>query len=416
MKFSSSPHRPTSWTELKILDVCKTFTSGGTPSRKKPEYFENGTIPWVRTKELNDGVITEVEEFITEEALKNSSAKLLPKDTVLLAMYGATVGKLGILGFESTCNQACAAMVTKDGVADHRFLYYLLLNHREQIISQATGGAQQNLSGELIKNFTFDFPSFREQKAIADVLWVLDEKIAINNEMSKTLENMARAIFKSWFIDFDPVKANMAGEKPLGMDAATVALFPSSMEDSEIGLIPKGWSVRSIGDSVIKQKVGKLFDSKTSFPTGKVPVLDQGKSGLVGFHDEEPGVFASPDSPLVVFANHTCSLRLISYPFSVIQNVFPLIGNEVDVLWLYFAVEGKQQFDSYKGHWPDFVLHKIIKPTEQATKAFRNLVEPLMKQKWLLEQESSSLAFLRDALLPKLILGELHIPEGMVAS
>jgi len=208
----------------------------------------------------------------------------------------------------------------------------------------------------------------------------------------------------------------MAGEKPAGMDATTAALFPDSMEESELGLIPKGWGVRSIGDSVIKQKVGKLFDSKTSFPSGSTPVLDQGKSGVVGFHDEKPGVFASPDEPLVVFANHTCLLRLISYPFSVIQNVFPLVGNKVDVIWLYFAVEGKQQFDSYKGHWPDFVLHKIIHPTENAAKAFRLVVEPLLKQKWLLEQQSKMLADLRDSLLPRLISGELQIPEEMLAS
>lgn len=400
---------------MKLVDICKTFTSGGTPSRKKPEYFENGTIPWVRTKELNDGVITEVEEFITPEALKNSSAKMLPKNTVLLAMYGATVGKLGVLGFESSCNQACAAMIPKDGVVDYRFLYYLLLNHRELIISQATGGAQQNLSGELIKGFTFDFPTYKEQEAIAEVLWKIDEKIAINNALSKTLEDVAQTIFKSWFIDFDPVKAKMAGERSEGMDAATAALFPDAMEDSELGLIPEGWGIRPIGDSVVKQKVGKLFDSKTSFSSGSVPVLDQGKSGVVGFHNEEPGIFASPEMPLVVFANHTCSLRLVSYPFSVIQNVFPLVGNKVDVIWLYFAVEGKQQFDSYKGHWPDFVLHKIIQPTEEATRAFRLIVEPLLKEKWLLEQQSKMLASLRDSLLPRLISGELLIPKEMLA-
>jgi type I restriction enzyme S subunit len=144
--------------------------------------------------------------------------------------------------------------------------------------------------------------------------------------------------------------------------------------------------------------------------------LDQGKSGVVGFHDEEPGVFASPEAPLVVFANHTCLLRLVSYPFSVIQNVFPLTGNKVDVIWLYFAVEGKQQFDSYKGHWPDFVLHKIIHPTVEATRAFRMIVEPLLKEKWLLEQQSKILGKIRDSLLPRLISGELQIPEEILAS
>ena len=278
------------------------------------------------------------------------------------------------------------------------------------------GGTVPTLNRNHLRQIEVPLLELAHQEAIAEILQNLDSKIALNITLSKNLEDIAQTIFKSWFIDFDPVKAKMAGGKPAGMDAATAALFPDSMEESELGLIPKGWGVRSIGDSVIKKKVGKLFDSKTSFPSGSTPVLDQGKSGVVGFHDEEPGVFASPDEPLVVFANHTCLLRLISYPFSVIQNVFPLVGNEVDVIWLYFAVEGKQKFDSYKGHWPDFVLHKIIHPTENATNAFRLVVEPLLKQKWLLEQQSKLLANLRDSLLPRLISGELQIPQEMLAS
>jgi type I restriction enzyme S subunit len=268
-----------------------------------------------------------------------------------------------------------------------------------------------------LREFPVNFPkdSFYRHNQM-QILELIDAKIDANYALSKTLEDIAQTIFKSWFIDFDPIKAKMAGEKPVGMDTATAALFPDSMEESELGLIPKGWGIRPIGDSVVKQKVGKLFDSKTSFPSGSVPVLDQGKSGVVGFHNEEPGIFASPEMPLVVFANHTCSLRLVSYPFSVIQNVFPLMGNKVDVIWLYFAVEGKQQFDSYKGHWPDFVLHKIIQPTEEATRAFRMLVEPLLKEKWLLEQQSKILGNIRDSLLPRLISGELQIPEEMLAS
>ena len=159
----------------------------------------------------------------------------------------------------------------------------------------------------------------------------------------------------------------MAGDQPTGMDAETAALFPDSLVDSELGLTPAGWGVGTIGESVIKQRVGKLFDSKSSVAKGAVPVLDQGKSGVVGYHDEDPGVSATPDEPLVVFANHTCSLRIISYPFSVIQNVFPLTGKNVDVIWLYFALQGKQEFDSYKGHWPDFILCKIILPPENIT-------------------------------------------------
>jgi len=332
----------------------------------------------------------------------------------VLISVRAPVGEVNIANKDCSIGRGVMS-VRANKKSEQMFIFYFLKNLQGKWDSLgSTGSVFENLSTAALNNV--EIPIGLEREVIGDILFNLDSKIATNNALSKTLEDIAQTIFKSWFIDFDPVKAKMAGEKPAGMDAATAALFPDSMEESELGLIPKGWGVRSIGDTVIKQKVGKLFDSKTSFLSGSTPVLDQGKSGVVGFHDEEPGVFASPDAPLIVFANHTCSLRLVSYSFSVIQNVFPLIGNQVDVIWLYFAMEGKQQFDSYKGHWPDFVLHKIIQPTEKSTQAFRKMVEPLLKQKWLLEQQSKILGNLRDSLLPRLISGELQIPDEMLAS
>jgi type I restriction enzyme, S subunit len=335
------------------------------------------------------------------------------REGIVLSAIGANCGSTFFASGKWSCIKNTIRILPKSGAIDLKYFFYMT---KAPDFWPIRGSAQPFISQTDIRELYVQIPEISVQNAIGKILFELEQKISTNNALSKTLEDTAQTIFKSWFIDFDPVKAKLAGEKSVGMDAATAAIFPDTMEESEIGLIPKGWGVRSIGDSVVKQKVGKLFDSKTSFPSGSTPVLDQGKSGVVGFHDEEPGVSASPDEPLVVFANHTCFLRLISYPFSVIQNVFPLVGNKVDVIWLYFAVEGKQQFDSYKGHWPDFVLHKIIHPTEQATNVFRLTVEPLLKQKWLLEQQSKMLANLRDSLLPRLISGELQIPEKMLAS
>lgn len=368
----------------------------------------SGTIDWSNVP------------YCSADSVAIAKYKLFTED-IVISRTGANAG-LNCIVLEPPENAIFAGYLVRFKInrelADAKYVSYLLRSKawEEYVEVTRTGSAQPQFNAVLMGQFPIALPSLRTQKAVSSFLSALDAKIAANNAISKTLEDIAQTIFKSWFIDFNPVKAKMAGDKPAGMDAATMELFPDSMEESGIGLIPKGWGVRSIGDSVIKKKVGKLFDSKTSFPSGSTPVLDQGKSGVVGFHNEEPGVFASPDEPLVVFANHTCLLRLISYPFSVIQNVFPLVGNKVDVIWLYFAVEGKQQFDSYKGHWPDFVLHKIIHPTENATKAFRLVVEPLLKQKWLLEQQSKMLADLRDSLLPRLISGELQIPDDMLAS
>jgi len=380
----------------------------------KPSELVKQGLPVIKIAELSRGITAQT-NMVSRNAVD-------PKHIVcagdLLFAWSGTIGIHTYDGPEAALNQHIFKVVAKDFI-DQTYLRYLL---EEQLkVLQGFVEEKKTTMGHVtianLKTVEVSIPKdLTKQRCIASYLESLDNSLNLYKRKGKTLEVVAQTIFKSWFIDFDPVKAKMAGEKPSGMDAATAALFPDSMRESELGLIPQGWNVRSIGDSVIKQKVGKLFDSKTSFPSGSVPVLDQGKSGVVGFHDEEPGVFASPEAPLVVFANHTCLLRLVSYPFSVIQNVFPLTGNKVDVIWLYFAVEGKQQFDSYKGHWPDFVLHKIIHPTVEATRAFRMIVEPLLKEKWLLEQQSKILGKIRDSLLPRLISGELQIPEEILAS
>ena len=130
---------------LTIEDVCLRVTSGGTPSRRVSAFFK-GDIPWLKTHELRDTWVYETEEHITRDAVNQSSAKLLPAPSVMMAMYGATAGKLAILGSEMTCNQAACAMVVDPDKADYRYLYYSLLNDRARIVDRANGAAQQNLS------------------------------------------------------------------------------------------------------------------------------------------------------------------------------------------------------------------------------------------------------------------------------
>jgi type I restriction enzyme S subunit len=268
-----------------------------------------------------------------------------------------------------------------------------------------------------LKSLLIPWPENAEvRRGIGETLSILDKKIQANNALAETLEAIAQSFFKSWFIDYDPVKAKMVGQKPVGMDDTSSALFPDSLEESKLGIIPKGWSVKRFGDLVIKQKVGRVFSSKDSLGSGRVPILDQKDSGKVGFHNEPPGYIASPDKPVVVFGNHTCVVRLIPYDFSVIQNVFPLLSDHADVFWLYFALQGKQDYEGYKGHWPDFILHETAVPPIELTSKFGELVNPLFKLKWSVEKETSTLEMLRDALLPRLVSGELHITDEMLAS
>lgn len=158
---------PDGWQWVKLGDVCET-TSGGTPSRNVASYYD-GDIHWVKSGDLNDGYIQDTEELISELAIKNSSAKIFPSGTLLIAMYGATVGKLGILNIDAATNQAVCAIFTNDNlIRDYLFLY--LLNKRQDLIEISFGGAQPNISQNIIRGIKIPLPPLSEQKRIAAIL------------------------------------------------------------------------------------------------------------------------------------------------------------------------------------------------------------------------------------------------------
>ena len=153
------------WT---ILGKIGKWQSGSTPSRLNKDYY-NGNIPWLKTGDLNDGYITHIPEYITEKALNETSVKLNPAGSVLIAMYGATIGKIGILTFPATTNQACCACKVFN-VMDKEFLFFFLLSHREEFIKMGGGGAQPNISKEKIVNTYIPLPPFAEQRRIVNAV------------------------------------------------------------------------------------------------------------------------------------------------------------------------------------------------------------------------------------------------------
>jgi type I restriction enzyme S subunit len=149
---------------MTIGDVADT-TSGGTPSRKHPEYFQ-GTIPWVKSGELGDGFISKTEEKITEDALRNSSAKLFPSDNVLVALYGATVGKVGILNIDAASNQAVCALFPRNNSFTAKYMFYWLMSQRQELINKSMGGAQPNISQGIVRSHPFPLSPLPEQERI----------------------------------------------------------------------------------------------------------------------------------------------------------------------------------------------------------------------------------------------------------
>lgn len=192
---------PKGWRWVRLGEVCET-TSGGTPSRRRREYF-SGNIPWVKSGELKDGIIDGTEETITQLGLKHSNAKLFPSGTLLMAMYGATVGKLGILGCEAATNQAICAIVPDEKVLRKDFLFYFLLFKREALITRSFGGAQPNISQTVIRNLELPLPPLSEQRRIVAYLDQVQQQVTalkhVQAETEAELQRLGQAILDRAF-------------------------------------------------------------------------------------------------------------------------------------------------------------------------------------------------------------------------
>ncbi|MGH7846927.1 MAG: restriction endonuclease subunit S [Candidatus Binatia bacterium] len=189
------------WKTVRISDFCRTGT-GGTPSRSNLErYYEGGTIPWVKSGELRETVINETEEHVTEAALQETNVKLVPAGALLLAMYGATVGRLGILGVDATTNQAVCHIIPDPKVAEVRFLFYALCNQVSNLIARGVGGAQPNISQGIIKDLVLALPPLTEQRRIAEVLDRAEALRAKRRAALAQLDSLSQSLFLDLFGD-----------------------------------------------------------------------------------------------------------------------------------------------------------------------------------------------------------------------
>jgi type I restriction enzyme S subunit len=177
---------PEGWEVVGLSNMYKT-SSGSTPSRNKDEYFKNGIIPWVKTKELRDSFIFDTEEKISQQGFNNSSTKLFPKHTVIMAMYGATIGKLGILSKPATTNQACCAFAPLKEIYSFPYLFLYLYLNRIKIISLGSGAAQQNVSQDVIKDFQLVKPDDATIKQFNTIVVKMFEWIEILQEKNINL-------------------------------------------------------------------------------------------------------------------------------------------------------------------------------------------------------------------------------------
>lgn len=243
------------------MDFANT-SSGGTPKSTNKAYYDGGIIPWINSGELSSHSINSALNFITEEGLKNSSAKIFPVNSVLVALYGATAGKASLLNIEASTNQAiCAILPNRD--FDSRFLKYNIDSLYFHLIKISTGSARDNLSQDIIKELEIVFPQLKIQQRIASVLSSLDDKIELNNRINAELEAMAKTLYDYWFVQFDFPDAN---GKPYKSSGGKMVYNEELKRE-----IPEGWEVKSFGD-YIPSSGGFAFKSSWWQENG-VPVV-----------------------------------------------------------------------------------------------------------------------------------------------
>jgi type I restriction enzyme S subunit len=219
-----SSELPDTWLLSKLGELCFT-TSGGTPSRKRDDFY-NGNIPWVKSGELSKGLITKTEEYITDEAVKNSSAKIFPTGTLLIALYGATIGKLGFLGVDAATNQAICG-IYKNDFLDLDYLYYFLYHNKNKLIEQGAGGAQPNISQTILKDLDVSVPPLPEQQRIVAKIEELFSELDKGIETLKTAKQQLKVYRQSVLkYAFEGKLTNpdvKEGELPEGWEISTLA-------------------------------------------------------------------------------------------------------------------------------------------------------------------------------------------------
>lgn len=379
------------WKECTLSDL-RTIVGGATPSTKDSSNYENGSIAWITPKDLSthtERFISHGERNITEKGLKSCSAQLMPPNSILFTSR-APIGYIAIAKNEVCTNQGFKSIIpNKD--TDFMFLYYLLRYNKDNIENLGSGTTFKEVSCSTMRNVPVKVPPLPTQQKIADILSSLDDKIELNNKINTNLEQQAQALFKNWFVDFEPFGGKMPEEWKVGTVSEIIVLHDSKR-------IPLS--------SQQREKMEKKYPyyGATSLMDYVDNYLFDGIFLLLG---EDGTVIDSEGFPI---------LQYVEGKFWVNNHAHILTGKNgfsVEMLYLLFSltnvkdkVTGAVQPKISQGNLNSITA---IIPTEEICKKFDVLIQPLFSQIRNLKQENERLSVLRDTFLPKLMNGEMKI-------
>ena len=401
----------------KINDIGEVV-SGGTPSTSKNEYWY-GDIGWITPKDLSsydDIYISRGERNISSEGLNNSSAKLVPKNTVLMTSR-APIGYIAIANNELSTNQGFKSLICNEKICHYKYFYYWLKLNIKYIINNSNGSTFKEISGGTFKNLELSLPSLNEQKAISSVLWTIDEKISVLKRINKNLLSIADAVFKKEFQNFEGYSED---------DLIT----------SDFGLIPKDWYYNTL-DEISDVAIGKTPPRKETWWFSEkegvkwVSIKDLGNSGTYVFETSEYlteeaiekfNVKLIPEDTIILSFKLTVGRLGITTEEMVTNEAiahFKLDENSLiskEYLYLYLKNFNYEELGSTSSI-AKAINSKIVKkipvliPTNNKMEEFKKLFENIFNEIKSNQLEINNLTKLRDTLLPKLMSGEIDVSK-----
>ncbi|MEZ2877653.1 restriction endonuclease subunit S [Pseudomonas lundensis] len=405
---------------------------------KTPEKTSEG-IPLITAKIIKGGRIEKPTEFIAVDNYDSWMRRGIPKEGDVVLTVEAPLGEVAQLGPEKIAlAQRVVTLRGKEGILDNSYLLYLLQTEEmlEQLKSRSTGTTVLGIKQSELRKVPLSLPPINQQRTTAQTLKALDDRITLLRETSTTLEAIALALFKSWFVDFDPVHAKAEGLDPEGMDADIAAMFPDSFEQSELGLIPRGWVVKPIGDAVdcIGGGTPNTKDSRFWEPAEYAWTTPKDLSGLqspvllsterklstLGLAKVSSGLL--PAGTLLLSSRAPIGyLAIAQMPIAVNQGYIAIpSGGELSPLYMLFWC--RQNMEGIKARANGSTFMEISKkafrpipalvPSAKVLVAFANVADPLFERLIENERQAQTLTKLRDTLLPRLISGKLRLPEA----
>ena len=391
------------WKEYKIADLVEIIFSGGTPNTKVNEYW-NGSLPWLSSGETKNRYINSTENTITESGAQNSSTRLALSGDVVMASAGQgyTRGQVSFLNIDTFINQSVIAIRANEKVLDKKFLFYNLSSRYEELRAISDSNSiRGSITTKMVKSMNIRIPDLNTQRAIANVLSSIDDKIETSKQINHHLEQMAQAIFKSWFVDFEPFGGKMPNDWTIGKLSDVLKLIKNGINDKDKQKLPY------VPIDILPMHSLSLNSYKSN---------DEAKSSLITFKKNDILLGAMRVyfhrvciSPFTGITRSTC---FVLRPFNKIYLEYCLLTCNLKSSIEYAQSTSKGSTMPYAVWENGLAELKIPIPTEKVIKNFSKIVSPLIKTLQDSIYEIENLQNLRDTLLPKLLSGEISINQA----